>query len=313
MRRFVFVLFFIAGCGNDWGNGPVTTQSAAAACITASACDIPIFVAGGSDVTNCVGLVPYVNNPERALGLLLTPSRVNCVAAAGSDCAAAKRCLAGGNTPKTCTTVGESCDGNTWTSCLLALGSGGSFGERTFDCAAYGLLCIGKGGSADCGVAGCMPDAGACVTADNMPGGNFVTGCYGQGTLKLRDCGRLAATCVPAGLTSPAHCRGNGATCTAPPGGADDTVGCDGNVLLHCLDGQEGREDCGQYGLGCFPRLSGGGYACLAGVDCDPYATSPTCAGKALTFCNNGKMQTFDCGAAGFATCNPNNGGSCGV
>ena len=36
-------------------------------------------------------------------------------------------------------------------------------------------------------------------------------------------------------------------------------------------------------------------------------------AGESLTFCDNGKMLTVDCGAIGFATCNPNNGGSCGM
>jgi len=309
MRRFVFVLMFIAGYGNDL----VTQQSGAAACITADACGIPLYPNGPPGVTACVQLISLINNPEHALALRLTPSQADCVAAAGSNCAAAKRCLAGGNTPKACPTVQQSCDGSTWTYCLSAFGSGGGFGERTFDCAAYGQLCIAKAGYADCGVGSCEPDVGSCVMADGSPGGNFVTGCYGGGTLKLRDCGRLAASCIPPGSTTVAHCRGNGAACTAPAGGADDTIGCEGNVLLHCLDGQVGREDCGQYKLACLPRLSGGGYACLAGSDCDPYMTSATCAGESLTFCDNGKMLTVDCGAIGFATCNPNNGGSCGM
>jgi hypothetical protein len=308
MRRFVFVLIFIAGCGN----GSVTPQSAALACITASACGIPLYPRGGgaNAVSACVELVPFINSPEGALGLMITPSQADCVAAAGSNCAAAKRCLAGGNTPTVCPTVHESCDGTTWNSCTSTVGSGGSFGERTFDCAAYGELCIAS--TADCGVGTCQPAQGACVTADGKPGGNFVEGCYGGGTTKRRDCGRLAASCIPPGLTTVAHCRGNGAACTAPATG-DDTVGCDGNVLLHCLDGQLGREDCGQYKLGCFAKLSGSGYGCALGNDCDPYATAATCAGKSLTLCNNGKLQTIDCGAIGFATCDASNGGSCGV
>jgi hypothetical protein len=216
---FGFVLLLIAGCGND----SVTPQSVAAACITASACGIPLY-SGPSGVSTCVEIISHINNPENALGLRLSPSQVDCVANAGSDCAAAKRCLAGGHTPRACPTVRESCDGNTWTSCTSALGSGGSFGERTFDCAAYGQLCIGIAGSADCGVGSCSPDTDTCVTADGKPGGNFVEGCYGGGTLKRRDCGRLAASCIPSGPTG-ARCRGNGAACTAPAAGGYDTIG----------------------------------------------------------------------------------------
>ena len=234
---------------------------------------------------------------------------MDCIATAGGDCAAAKRCLAGGRTPAACPTVAESCDGTIWKSCTSSAGSGGAFGVRTFDCAAYGQICVTVGGSADCGAGTCMPASGSCVTADGSPGGNFLEACYGAGTTKRRDCGVLDATCNTSGSLG-AHCRGNGPACAAPSAG-DDTLGCDGAVLLHCLDGQQAREDCGRYKLGCFAKPTGVGYGCFAGGECDPYNSSATCAGEVLTFCNDGKLQTFDCGAAGFASCVPGNGGSC--
>lgn len=308
MRRLGFVLILIAGCGNH--SGPVTQQLGAAACITAHACGLGLL----GDVSECSEMISYVNDSQYAVTFRLTPSQVGCIAAAGADCAAAKRCLAGGRTPAACPTVGESCSGDSWQSCTSVAGSGGKFGVRTFDCAAYGQRCIAIGTTADCGFGGCMSGEtpATCVTADGSPGGNFAETCLGYGTLHRRDCVLLDASCNSSGALG-GHCRGNGPTCAAAPLGSDDTLGCDGTVLLHCLDGQQAREDCSRYGLGCFARLTGGGYGCFAGDECDPFNPAASCAGKSLSFCNNGKMQTFDCGAAGFATCDASNGGSCGM
>jgi hypothetical protein len=297
MRKLGLLILLVAGCGNN----SVTQQSGAAACITASACGV---IAGGA--SSCTQFIAYVNNGEIASRAHISPSQVNCIAAAGSDCIAAKKCLAGNQTPAVCSGSSESCVGNVWQSCNVETGSGGNNGTQIFDCAAYNQMCVVMNGNIDCGYGTCAPGAGMCVGSDGVSSGNFVQSCDG-GILHRTDCTRVSASCNPSGV---AHCRGNGDACAAPSL-TNDTLGCDGSVLLHCLDGQKAREDCSQYNLGCFPRFNGTGFGCFAGNECDPGNYPASCVGKVLKFCNNGKVETADCGAAGFANCNPNFGGSC--
>ena len=299
MKKIGLLLVLVAGCGNS----SVTQATGAAACITASACGI---LAGGISV--CTQLIAFVNDPNQASRAHLSPSEVNCIASAGHDCSAAKRCLAGGQTPAVCTGASESCVGNTWEACTATAGSAGSNGMETFDCSAYGQMCLANNGNVDCGYGTCaVGSAAMCVGADGVSSGNFVQTCA-NGILHRDDCARLSASCNPSGVP---HCRGDGDACAAPSL-TNNTLGCDGNVLLRCLDGQKAREDCSQYNLGCFPNSNGSGFGCHAGNDCDPNTYGAQCMGTVLKFCNNGKVQTVDCGAAGFASCNPNGGGSCG-
>jgi len=300
MRRLGLLILLVAGCGNN----SITQQSGAAACITANACGI---LAVGVSV--CTQFVVGINDPAGAASLHFSPGEVNCLAAAGSDCVAAKKCLAGGNTPATCSGNAQSCVGNVWQQCTPAAGSGGNEGLQMFDCASVGEMCVTNNGNTDCGYGTCSAGAGTCVTPDGTPGGNLVQSCNG-GILQRTDCSRFDASCNPSGLG--AHCRGNGPACSQSAIG-DATLRCDGSVLVSCIDGQEARYDCGKDNLGCFSGVNGGAFGCAAGNACTTNNYPATCSGLKLTFCNKGVVQTADCGAAGFATCSPNNGGSCGT
>lgn len=293
-------LLLVAGCGNS----TVTQQSGAAACITASGCNI---LPGG--ISACTQSVVLVNEPSIAAGAHLSPATVNCIAAAGSDCAAAKKCLGGGATPASCSGNATSCVGNSWQQCNLAAGSGGNGGVEVYDCSSVGQMCVTNNGSTDCGFGTCSTGAATCVTPDGTAGGNLVQSCNG-GIIKRQDCTSYDASCNPSGILG-AHCRGNGAACAATSI-TDNTIGCDGSVLRLCADGQEERYDCGKVNLGCFMNPSNGvKFGCFAGNACDPNNYSATCVGTKLTFCNKGLVQTADCASAGFSTCNPNGGGSC--
>lgn len=290
MKKLSLLVLLVAGCGNS-----VTQQSGAAACVTAAACGI---TTGGVSV--CTQLVVLVNDPQFETAAHLSPAEVNCIANAGSDCAAAKRCLAGGNTPATCSGAATSCVGNTWQQCNAAAGSAGNQGIQTYDCSSHGEMCVTNNGNTDCGFGTCSGGAATCM-------GNVVQSCN-NGILQETDCAKIDATCNP---QVTAHCRGNGAACSKGPLG-DTTLRCDGSVLVSCSDGQESRSDCGRFNLGCFPGVGNNAFGCAAGNDCDPNNFSATCVGTKLTFCNKGVMQTVDCKTSGFAACNPNGGGSCG-
>ena len=296
MRKLGLLLLLVAGCGN----GNVTAQSGAAACITAAACGI---VTGG--VSFCTQYVITVNDPAVATAAHFSPSEVNCIASAGSNCAAAKKCLGGGNTPATCSGNAQSCNGNTWQQCTPVAGSGGNDGIQTFDCAAYGQMCVTNNGNTNCGYGTCSGLSAACVSADGTPGGSFVQTCNG-GILERDDCSRFDSACNPNGV---AHCRGNGPACNSLTN--DATVRCDGSVLVTCADGQEARQDCAKDGLGCFSGVGGKKFGCAAGTACDTGSYGAQCQGTKLTFCNKGLIQTVDCSSAGFTACNANAGGSC--
>jgi hypothetical protein len=298
MKRLSLALaLLVIGCGD----GKVTQQSGAAACLTASACGI---IDGG--VSACTQVIAFINDPALAGAAKVSAAEVNCIANAGSDCAAARKCLANGMTPAACSGVSESCAGNVWQSCTVAAGSGGNEGIQLFDCGDVGQMCVANNGNVDCGYGSCSGGTASCVTPDGMPGGNLVQRCD-NGILKREDCTRTSASCNPSGV---AHCRGDGPACSAP-GIFNNTLRCDGSVLVSCVDGGEARYDCGKVNLGCFANVGGNGFACAAGNECDPNNYTATCVGTKLTFCNKGKVQSADCASAGFATCSPNNGGSC--
>ena len=292
MKKLAFVLFLVAGCGNS-----VTLQSGAAACITAAACNI---IATG--VSACTQFVGLVNDNSVAAAAHLSATEVNCIANAGSDCAAAKRCLSNGNTPATCSGVATSCVGNVWQQCNVAAGSAGNNGIQSFDCGSVGEMCVTNNGNTDCGFGTCSGGAATCS-------GTLVQSCN-NGVLQQNDCAKIDATCNPSGIAG-AHCRGNGAACSKGPFG-DTTLRCDGSVLVSCTDGQESRTDCSRYALGCFTSSGANAFACAAGTECDPASFSAICMGTSLTFCNKGVKQTVDCKSVGFTACNPNGGGTCG-
>lgn len=300
MNRLLLALsLVVVGCGSS----KVTQQSGAAACITAAACGII-----DTGVSSCTQVVGFINDSAVQADAHLSASQVNCIANAGSDCAQAKKCLANGMTPAACSGGGASCDGNVWQACTTLAGSGGNQGMQLFDCGDVGQMCVANNGNVDCGFGTCSGGTPSCVTPDGMPGGNLLQHCD-NGILKRDDCTRLGASCNPSGVP---HCRGDGPACSAPSV-FNPTLRCDGSVLVTCVDGGEARYDCAKLGLGCFANVGGNGFGCAAGNDCDPENFTATCVGTKLSFCNQGKIQTTDCKSAGFTTCSPNNGGSCGI
>src|SRR5512147_998281 len=148
MTRFAYASFvlasalvFAAGCGNS----KVTQSSGAAACVTASGCGIL------TGISTCTQFIAYVNDPLIAGTLHISPDQVNCIANAGSDCAAAKRCLGNGSMPASCSGNAKSCIGDQYQECTLAAGSGGNMGLQLYNCASVGKMCVTNGGNTDCG------------------------------------------------------------------------------------------------------------------------------------------------------------------
>jgi hypothetical protein len=293
LRRGIVVLAIIfSGCHNAYVSGAAGGQ----ACVTATACGL--YQGGAS---KCTANVAGVNVLFLSARAHVSGDQVNCLAQAGADCDAARRCLNGGQIPSVCTGNGASCTGNVLTNCTTAAGTGGQKGTTQFDCSTAGQMCIAQGNSIDCGVGTCAGNNTQCV-------GALLQTCE-AGILHQLDCGIYGSTCVQGVIP---HCRGTGVSCTGA-GLADLTppLRCEGNVLVSCYDSQEARFDCSAVGEGCYANAKGKAFACGAGSGCDPNTFSATCAGSKLTFCNDGLPTTYDCAGGGFKGCTPNNGGTC--
>src|SRR4051794_8889610 len=100
MRLVPLLAVIAVGCS---GGNTVTSQGGVAACASASAC--PLLDNG---IQSCAATVAAVNSA--ALGgffkVEISGAQVNCLAAAGKDCDAAKKCLNNGQTPMSCSTSG---------------------------------------------------------------------------------------------------------------------------------------------------------------------------------------------------------------
>jgi hypothetical protein len=295
--RLACVSLLLIACNNDTS---VNSSTGAQACATATACGI---VAGG--VSNCTANALNTNNPLFASTYHISAKMVNCIAMAGADCAAAKKCLNGGDTPAACTGNSMSCTGTVLNGCAANAGTGNNNGTTKFDCGDVAQMCVVNNGAADCGVGSCAGPQSMCV-------GTKIQTC-GNGILKQYDCADFGDTCV-VGALNIAHCRGTGAACQtqgfAPLGNA---IRCDGTVLVRCADSQESRFDCASQNQQCVPNVNGESFGCALGSSCNPATFSATCSGLKMTFCNDGVISTFDCGSAGFKSCSPNNGGTCGT
>ncbi len=284
----------VTGCGND---SSVSASAGAAACVTATACGI---VAGG--VSNCTANVLNTNNPLFAGAVHFSTKTVNCIAAAGSNCDNAKKCLNAGQTPASCTNASAACDGTVLDSCQDE-GSGNV--TTKFDCSDIAEMCVVNGGTADCGFGTCTGAASMCV-------GTRWQQCQ-NGVLRQADCADFGANCVVGALAN-AHCRGNGPTCQSTLIGADaigNPLRCDGSVLVRCADSQESRYDCASQNEKCVANVNGASFGCALGNSCTPSTFSATCAGSKLTYCDNGVIATFNCSSTGFSGCTPDNGGQC--
>jgi hypothetical protein len=291
MKRLLLVVA-IAGCGG----GPINGSTGAAACITANACGI-VF----GSVTSCAQQVANINDSYIAAGAQYSPSMVSCIAGAGHDCAAARKCLNDGKTPQSCT-GGGSCSGSVINGCSTAAGGGGMPGTTTFDCNIDGEMCVVFNGNLGCGIGTCTGEM--CI-------GDIYQNCT-AGIMRHQDCSKYNATCAASNI-GPAtfyHCRGKGPACAQ----SDSTKGirCEGNTAIYCFDGQEAQVSCGPLGQSCFPNVrASGAFGCGLGSDCDPSTYPDSCMNGVLTFCNNGKIDTYDCTGKGFSGCNVANSGGC--
>lgn len=296
MRTLILVAAVtVMGCGS---NGAVTADNGVKACAVASACKL-----GGvsPSVSQCSAQVAGVNEVFAARAAGISAEEVNCLANAGKDCDAARRCFNDGQEPQACTGSSESCDGTKLKTCSTATGTGGNRATATFDCSQVGEMCVASGNTIGCGL-------GTCSGASTCQG-DLLMQCD-RGLLHSVDCGVFNSTCaVTLGI---AHCRGKGPSCTG------DTLNpfakplrCDGSALIYCFDGQEARFDCASEQTGCFANVKGQSYGCALGNECDPSTATTSCTGTVLSFCNNGKNAQLDCSKLGFTQCQAANGGSC--
>lgn len=288
----VALAFTAIACGKE-----TTSSVGSRACVSVASCQLfDVNVSNCSFGVHLLG-IDYVSNAFK-----ITPEQVTCIAAAGSNCDNARRCLNNGNAPSSCS-GGRLCEGTTLIMCEDNLAAPGTPGTRRFDCASVGLSCIANGNTLDCGTASCSGLNASCS-------GNDLIYCDGSGVQKKYPCGDYKATCITQGIVP--HCRGTGPACSQtsnnpfnPP-----TIRCDGTKIVYCVDGQEAYLDCGTYGLGCFSD-GDNGYQCAFGAECDQGYDATCAADGKLTFCNGGKVDTFDCKGAGYASCDPDEGGRC--
>jgi hypothetical protein len=279
----------------------VTSTTGVAACNTAAACGmLPTGVAAVTGISVCTALIQNVNSPNAANTIHMSPDQINCLASAGSDCDRARRCLNDGNAPNACGGNSTQCDGNTWVACDSVTGVNGNNGTRRFDCGTLGngAMCVVNNGRAECGYGSCAIS----IPASHCEG-DVIVGC--TGVVTKSDCSLQDSTCIPGALA--ANCRGKGAPCQG-----NGALRCEGQTLVSCVDGQEARDNCTTRNLSCYDHANQGNTpACALGDSCNPLQYSAQCSNLVLKFCNQGKVQTIDCGAYGFNGCSVDMGGRC--
>jgi hypothetical protein len=216
------------------------------------------------------------------------PANIDCILAAGANCAAARACLNGGQPATACTAAKPSClDATTVVSCV-------SGWTQRYPCTG-GTMCVTTAtDGAFCGFGSCNSSfVDRCV-------GNQVEACD-VSVVYRQDCASYGDVCGTVNgmveCTSAVPCTGGG---------------CQGDVLV-CYTaggGVQSQTDCSLGGLRCLPNASGSD-TCILGTDCDTVTYAPSCSGATLTYCNSGKVLTFDCAAAGFSGCDASGGGAC--
>jgi hypothetical protein len=295
-KMILLALLAAAGCGDG-----VTATTGVAACNTAAACNmLPTAVVQFTGISACTALIQNVNDPNAANVIHMSTAQINCLAASGSDCDRARRCLNDGQAPNACGGNSTMCDGNTWVACDGVTGVNNNNGTRRFDCGTLGngAMCVVENGRADCGFGSC-----ALRLPNPTCEGDVKVTC--DGIVHREDCALKDSTCIPGALA--ANCRGKGAPCSG-----NGPLRCEGDTLVNCSDGQEARDNCATRNLGCFANASqSGNPGCALGDGCNPLQYPAQCTNLTLKFCNQGKVQTLDCGAYGFNGCSVDNGGRC--
>lgn len=309
MRRLLPILVLVAACGN-----PTPGRTGVAlvdACVHWTACVTPPSrlppSAYGDDLAACPIEVPAPTRlPWAGAGVAVTTAQLDCMAAAGLDCARALDCVST-PAPQDCASPTWTCDGDTLTRCDQFRGAR----IVTEDCAAEGLHCVTVGNEARCGLAACEPLTYVSECIDNR-----VTTCLavlssvdekgiGGVVLPLDDCGRHDATCTVG--ANGAACVGNGPACTFVPQG---DLECDGDVLVTCdASGHQERTDCAAEGLHCVslsPNPGGFTLACASHpglVTCVQDVSFGVCNGTSIEYCDDDGNQKLDCKALGYSGC----------
>lgn len=280
------------GCGSE-----SSASAGAKACVALTSCGIV-----ATNLTSCTYSVHTLGLDYIANAIHASQAQATCVANAGADCDAVRKCLNNGAAPASCN-GGRSCEGNTIVLCENNLAGPNMMGQRRYDCSNGGLQCIANGATIECGSASCSGLNASC-------NGTKLDYCPGNGVETQLDCSNFSGTCNTATV---AHCRGTGATCSQTSINPFDPprIRCQGKQVVFCLDGQEGFLDCGRFGLGCFPNINGHDFDCGVGGECDTNYNA-TCANDGtLTYCNAGKVDTFNCKGQGYTSCSPDGGGRC--
>lgn len=205
----------------------------------------------------------------------LTSEEMLCVAGA-SGCAAVRACRGLTITmDASCTTTQPStCAGNTYVAC------GG--GQRArLDCAHAESTCSAS--------AGC-----ACTPGERCEGSVSVR-CSSNIFTKL-DCALHGQRCDAA--------SGRCVDDTAVACSQGDPGQCDGTDAIHCgASNLTVRWTCGLTVANTSCQLVGNVAFCGWGNACSYGSIDETCSGSQLTACLNGRVETFDCAAYGFTSC----------
>jgi hypothetical protein len=264
------------------GAAPGSTRGAqlGPGCVTLMSCGLE-----AGPITGCTFVKNTLDDPSTQ-GMPIDARELACLAAAGSDCDAARRCVNAGQAPTTCASL--PCTGAFINFC-------DALGERgAIDCSLQGgLTCVVDSiGRGECG-------APSCGASQLLCAGSIAEACNNGTAHETLDCASLGAPCV-----SGQSCVGTGSACSAP--GFYTPLRCEGDVLVNCVQGFEARRDCAALGEHCLQ--SGQQSYCALGNTCSiTYASS--CSGSVLSYCDDGVVEAVDCVALGFAGgCVPGNG-----
>ena len=257
---------------------------------------------GAIDLTQQTSLMSFYDDDYDWLLHLSLMQNMDCVQGA-ADCSAILACVNQGQAQATCTPPEDyprwrrCSDGDHMRGCSAGVGA-------TFDCSKLGLGCVENTVvPADKSFAACArPVAGSQpldTTIQVTCQGDEASFRVGNGEYNF-DCNYLGAACVPGNYDlsadGPPYCRGKRSTACDP---STFVVGCDGDLLVTCIGGQEAAADCTSWGATC--RLDAGSTQPRCGFPC---ASIPeNCASGTVTYCGPTGMTTLDCGSVGFSTC----------
>jgi hypothetical protein len=223
-------------------------------------------------------------------------AQLECLANADCGCAAIEHCL-GWVYESAAGECAGTCDGDVWSGC-------GDGIKLSMDCSRFGLTCD--------------PDA-SCLEGEAEPcegEGEDPGTCTADGNVRFCDDGFMReAPCESLGFRCDAgRCTGTGAACTQDLGHDSEVsapvgTGCDGDVLIGCLNGKITSQDCSEEGPGFTCQALEDSFFCGLSAECLPsydssIAAPSSCSGTVLSFCTAGKLEQLDCTELGFSGCN---------